>query len=368
MVKRPLFFMILATLFIVSCQREPDILPPITPTPHTAYVHGRFTPPDGKTLFIIGQDVANVEAYAQKVTPAPGGFTEYTSLNKLEGITREIDYGSGPHHLDYLAQAYPHSVIALGLDLTGYLPAITSSQADHKIDLLLTHLAGYGRPVYLRFGYEFDGTWNHYLPDEYTAAWIYFWQKLQASGLENVAMVWQSAASCDGTYLDKPLSTWYPGDEYVDWVGISYFTQSDCNFTPLTQILSFARAHQKPVIIAESTPQRYDIQALTYSLDGHSYTARTAIDIWQEWFVPYFDFIDENADVIRAVAYINARWDDQMMWGPPYTSGYWGDTRIQINADIQQRWQAELNQEMWLRNQEDLFSILNSMHDKDFDS
>lgn len=78
----------------------------------------------------------------------------------------------------------------------------------------------------------------------------------------------------------------------------------------------------------------------SFTEDARSFTERGAreeekIDVasgilfWQAWYMPYFDFIYTNADIIRAAAYINARWDDQAMWGPPYASGYWGNTRIQ---------------------------------------
>ena len=46
--------------------------------------------------------------------------------------------------------------------------------------------------------------------------------------------------------------------------------------------------------------------------------------IWDEWYEPFFEFIHENKDIIRAVAYINTHWQSQPMWGQPYTNGYWG--------------------------------------------
>lgn len=89
-------------------------------------------------------------------------------------------------------------------------------------------------------------------------------------------MVWQSATYCAGTYLDKPTEAWYPGDEFVDWIGFSYFIQQECNLEPINKLRMFAREHNKPVIVAESAPQRYEIGNLTYSLSGKTYEQRTA--------------------------------------------------------------------------------------------
>jgi len=36
--------------------------------------------------------------------------------------------------------------------------------------------------------------------------------------------------------------------------------------------------------------------------------------IWNDWYVPFFDFIHADNDVICAVAYINVDWDSQSMW------------------------------------------------------
>lgn len=319
----------------------------------------KFLPPPGRILFIIGQDNDTIGEYIAAIpSPHPGGVTSYTSLNRLEGLTRRTDYGSGTVFLDQLVGNHPDNVIALGLSLVDYLPAIPSDQADHKIDKLLDLLSSYNRPVFLRFGYEFDGEWNHYEPEEYKNAWIYFRNRIQEKNITNITMIWQSATYCDGTYQGQPIEAWYPGDKYVDWLGLSFFTQADCDLRPLDKLLEFARIHNKLVMVAESAPQRYETGKLTYSILGQDFEPRTAEQIWEEWYSPFFAYIYENADMIRAVAYINTYWDTQSMWGEPYPNGYWGDSRVQINEFIKERWIQELNKETWLMASPELFSTL----------
>lgn len=324
-------------------------VPPVSPTPTALpVIHGPFAPPTGQTLFLLGQDNDTIADYlAALPAPRPGGFTSYTSLQRLEGLETPTEYGAGTMHLNQLANDHPQSVIALGLYLVGYLPAIASGQADANIEKLLDVLNGLDRPVFLRFGYEFDGAWNRYDPHEFVAAWKHFHARMQARSSRNVVLVWQSAAYCGGTFEGHPVSDWYPGDEHVDWIGLSYFAQGDCAYRPLHELLEFARAHDKPVMIAESAPQRYATGALTYSTDGKTFARRTAEQVWDEWYAPYFDFIHANADVIRAVAYVNAHWDSQPMWGPPYSNGYWGDSRVQANDSLTQRWLDELQRGSW---------------------
>lgn len=344
----------------LATQASEKMAPTLSITPETEPIVGKFSPPDGLTLFIAGQDVRSIDAYVENVGPDPAGVTGYSSLERQEGLTLEANYGGGPHHLDYLAQAYPDSGLELGLYLVDFLEPIIDGRADKRIDDFLDHLERYQRPVFLRFGYEFDGPWNLYDPEKYVDAWRYFYDKLQMRGIDHVAMVWQSATHCDGTYGGGPISSWYPGDEYVDWMGLSYFIQEECDFEPIQELLDFAREYEKPVMIAESTPQRYDLRELTFSLDGQNYYARTPGAIWEEWFASYFDLVYSNSDVIQAVTYINARWDDQQMWGSPYYSGYWGDSRVQANEEILQRWKAELSKERWLHADGDLFEVLSN--------
>lgn len=75
--------------------------------------------------------------------------------------------------------------------------------------------------------------------------------------------------------------------------------------------------HAEPVMIAESTPQRYD----TFRRSERTNDARLSEAIWQEWYAHCSEFIYSNTNIIRGVSYINTRWDDQAMWGPPYSVG-----------------------------------------------
>jgi hypothetical protein len=320
---------------------------------------GKFAPPDGKALLIIGQDTISVGDYVATTNIVPAGVTNYTSVSKLEGIWETADYGSGPHNLGYLVQTYPQGVIVVGLSMVDFLAQAGSDRADSNIDMMLEALASYDRPVFVRFGYEFDGAWNHYDPEDYIVAYRHFYDRIQEKDIGNIALVWQSATWCDGTYEDHPVDAWYPGDEYVDWMGLSYFVQvAECAGRPFDELLAFARERGKPVMIAEATPQRYKTGELNFSYDGTDPIPKTAAEIWDEWYAPLLQFIRDNDDVIRALAYINANWDEQPMWAAPYRNGYWGDSRVQANEVIKRRWLAEIEGDYWLNATPDLFALL----------
>ena len=345
----------------MACQATPE---PEAPTPQA--IAGKFTPPAGQTLLILGQDLGAIAGYKAALGLKPGGVTTYTNISETEpsllnGLEAPADWGAGDVNARQNLTDDPQATLAIGLyivDNSGTnLTHLIDGTHDPAIDRLGAVIRAAARPVYLRIGYEFDGPWNHYEPEPYIAAFRYIVDRLRAQGTDNFATVWQSATYPYGTYKDLSFEVWYPGDAYVDWMGTSHFIFDE---TVQNRFLDFARAHNKPVVIAEASPQGYDLDELTHSApnDGQSFEAKTAEEIWAEWFGPFFAFIHENADVIRAVAYINVDWHSQAMWGPGGGNGYWGDSRVQVNDTIRARWLAEIGTPFWLHGTPDLFEKL----------
>jgi len=159
--------------------------------------------------------------------------------------------------------------------------------------------------------------------------------RLRFLGVDNFVSVWQTSAhpssDDDGSrsLIDPSFGNWYPGNDVVDWIGSSYFSSDrHCH----DALLNFARRKRKPVIIAEAAPQGFDLELGTkidiYTNEEMS-GGLTGRDIWHKWFKPFFKYISDNRDVIRAVAYINTPWKTQRMWATG-NNGYWGDSRIQV--------------------------------------
>ncbi len=325
-------------------------------------VEGKFVPSSGK-LLTIGQDVDSINSYNNSVGITPGGVVGYTGIDTLAGFTSNGDWGAGRNNMAELAVNYPDSVLVLGVAMNGQLGAINNGSLDNNINTLIDTLISYNRPIFLRWGYEADGPWNANDPGQYIQAWRKVYNMIQGRGnaSNHIAMVWQVASYCGGTYNGNPFTSWYPGDQYVDWIGLSYFTPQDCNWARVNEVAQFSRDHNKPLFINESTPQRYDIEDLTYSSIGNANEGqpRTATQIWNEWFVNYFTFINSTYDdVVKAVTYINADWDSQPRWGPPYGEGYWGNGEVQDNNLIQNNWVNEVNSSQWLHASSSLFTTL----------
>ena len=314
-------------------------------------IGGKFTLPEGQTLLIIGQDIDSIDNYNRDVGITPGGVTGYTGINDLAGFTAVGDWGAGRNHLSYLADQYPNSAIAIGISFNQQTSQVANGQYNNNIDTLLNTLAGYNRPIFLRWGYEVDGPWNNHNPaGDFVRSWRYVYNRIQELGHgDKIAMVWQTATWCgDGDATD--FMPWWPGNEYVDWTAFSYFTPQDCGWREVDRFMAFARQQNKPVMIAEFAPQTYDIGELAFNRNSVSQE-----QIWNDWYRRAFDYIQNNRDFIRAVAYINADWDSQPRWASG-NEGYWGDTRVQANQFILNNWLNEIQSSSWVNASPNLFS------------
>jgi len=104
------------------------------------------------------------------------------------------------------------------------LARILDGDFDPLIESWAEGLAEWGRPVVIRFAHEMNGYWypwaessNENLPGQYVEAWRYVHDIFTAEGADNVIWVW----SPNLTQPTLPaLAGLYPGDEYVDWLGL----------------------------------------------------------------------------------------------------------------------------------------------------
>ena len=356
------------------------------------FIHGKFAPDDGRLLMFVGQDSDTLTEYFDNVPEDHvEGITLYSRIisneigngptESLAGFVGEANWGGGGVDFEKSLNEAPGAALAVGLFLSDvptckntHTRNLVAGDYDDALDRMIDYFSALApRKVFLRIGFEFDGPWNCYNPETYKAAFRYIHKRIQEKESDNIATVWQSAVwpspmvgdEYSKTYDHREegfLDAWYPGDEYVDWMGISVFYRdlSAWSFEPLDtpqdaqeRFLQFARAHQKPVFVAEAAPQGYRNGALTKSvIQFNDPQPVMAIDIWDGWYDPFFQFIYDNNDVIRAVAYINTQWEVQQMWfckegkvrvAATCGQGNWGDSRVHGNELIKERWLEQVN-------------------------
>ncbi len=343
---------------------SPSPSPTLKPTPTvspTPFVGAKFEPNDGAVLVFVGQDNESVggnasysDGYIENVG-TPAGITHYVyftegatngfgftfDIGTIDGLNSETTWGAGPMCMKCYVDSMELQELVMHMSISMEFNSedrIARGEFDHLIRELVSFLNEYSDfPFLIRIGYEFDGPWNNYDSQNYKAAFIRIVDGLRAENVENFATV--MAAST----MFVSRQTWddyWPGDEYVDWIGYSYFGGF---VSDTADALQLAREKSKPIFIAESAPR------------GSFLDNSDADQVWSSWFVPILNHVEANTDVIKAISYISADWDSQPMW----RGNGWGDTRIHINPLIQQRWNEKMNDMLYINASDNPYRLIN---------
>lgn len=128
-------------------------------------------------------------------------------------------------------------------------------------------------PVYLRFGAEFDIWTDLAQPEEFKEAFRYVSQFFRTRN-SNVAMVWSPNQVSN---WDIEVEDYYPGDEYVDWVGMSSYAQKyfrgDKNQPEEYEIVFKSGINSEPVIAVKDLVEKFgDRKPIMLSESGCGHT------------------------------------------------------------------------------------------------
>jgi beta-mannanase len=142
------------------------------------------------------------------------------------------------------------------------LAAILSGSQNAIIDDFATKAASYGKPFFLRFAHEMNGNWYDWSgaktgqnPQKYIDAWRYVWNRFQAKGATNAIWVWSPNADSVPNEPWNNLNNYYPGDTYVDWVGLDFYGLMWNCTTPeeyINRSNFYTNYDHKPIMVAET--------------------------------------------------------------------------------------------------------------------
>lgn len=100
------------------------------------------------------------------------------------------------------------------------LQAIARGEYDFYIVRWARAAKRWGRPLMIRLGHEMNAKWYPWgelafgnTAEDYVAMWRHVVDIFRREGVSNVIWNWSVAM--------RPISNIYPGDDYVDWVGIT---------------------------------------------------------------------------------------------------------------------------------------------------
>lgn len=309
----------------------------------------KFEPPDGMVYHGVGQSNNGVSEYIialadSTIHPISHNFyydipgTRGDKFNELrQTLAAERQIGRIPHLSIAMTDGkiWTDSVIATG------------SRYDYIIDSIAAICKQFGKRLFVRPGFEFNGWWFPYHPYLYPKAFQKIVERFRTIGAEDsAAFLWSyyPAAPNDFDSVDTQGARWYPGDGYVDWFSLDLFKAGD--FHPDSssfkrgqittkgkseRFLAMARTKNKPVFLSEVSAA--GVNFTSDPIDG--------ANDWNSWFVPFWNFLSLHPE-IKGFNYTNWDWSKYGQWKE------WGDARIEVNAYILNKYREEMHKTKYI--------------------
>jgi hypothetical protein len=213
-------------------------------------------------------------------------------------------------------EPWDYKVRASG-DQTAYrLSEIIGGRYDDYIRSWADGIAALPFPVAIRFAHEMNGFWypwceqsngNH--PGDYVKAWRHVHDIFTKAGAKNVTWLWSPNVTYNGA---APLKRLYPGDSYVDWIGLSgyYGTANRTSYISFNQIFAATLKElktftRKPIVISE-----------TAATDAAGQRVR--------WITQMFSQLPQHADIIGLVWFESDKEIDWRIAGSPTAAAAFG--------------------------------------------
>ncbi|MGX7680576.1 glycoside hydrolase family 26 protein [Jatrophihabitans sp. DSM 45814] len=173
-----------------------------------------------------------------------------------------------------------------------------------------------GLPLVLRFAHEMNGSWYPWSAtshgntrQQFIAAWQHVWNVFQAAGANKyVIWAWTPVRDTPGSGYPS-FGSIYPGDKYVDWVGMSGYSYGSKG--PISYSSTFGYTFgklksltKKPIFVAETSAA----EAITTPSAKGKKTFATKVDYGNKkasWFTQTLDGFADDSQVVGFVMFNN---------------------------------------------------------------
>ncbi len=286
-----------------------------------------FAPSDGLKMYLCDQYgylVQKEEIFSSgEQIPGPSGLIINTSVF-LDISVKFID-GKSVEDLMPFFREHPNllPVLMVNIDKSLYV-RLWTGEFDDRIKRLAEFIQSMDRPIYIAVGVDVNHPVYANEPNDYTKSYRYFVDELCTHEVPTATFIWPLVGMSPG-YQGKDPMEWYPGDQYVNWLGTSMHKITEAHYAVKVQfdkpnfdrLLEIARAQDLPIMVLESSPASV-IKNFGYSGD----------DLWSFWYDPFFDFVEKNTEV-KAISHLFP--DD-----------------IPLDTVILKKWKEQISQDRYL--------------------
>lgn len=215
----------------------------IKPLLHPAHKYLGLEIPDAPV------SIAPAQQFASWVGKKPNMLGEYIGWNT--GLDTQAVKNAWSYGALYFQVWEPFGVT---------MQQIAAGESDDYVMRFAASVRALNLPIALSFGHEMNGDWYPWgtkqtSPADFVAAWRHIHDLFAKAGATNVIWIWDP-----NDVFPVPnvkLQPLYPGDQYVDWIGVTgYWTAAGPHTYSslfLPTLLDIRKFTDKPFIIAETS-------------------------------------------------------------------------------------------------------------------
>ena len=230
----------LAVVGVKVFRPSPGALGPSAPAPTAPIRYLGVHEPDAPKSY------ADIDQFAQNVGRQPNIVSYYSGWGE-------------PFQKAFAQTAFSRGATTIVfMDPTNIsLAKIAAGTYDAYLISFARKVASFGHPVAISFAHEANGFWytwgyHHSRAADFIAAWRHVVTLFRQHGAGNVIWLWvvNSGSSATG-----PVQDWWPGSQYVTWVGIAgYYWLPGETFSYIfgRVVATIRRFSHAPVLIAET--------------------------------------------------------------------------------------------------------------------
>ncbi|RBP94379.1 glycosyl hydrolase family 26 [Cytobacillus firmus] len=229
----------------------------------------------GLTIY-VHKDNVPAEKYEPRSGIYPGGYVlqdefidaSMNTFNKLTGKThasyfKYVGYGK-PFPKDWAEEV----IAAGGFPQVAWEPnnGLDEVKDDEYLRQFAKDAGELNVPILLRYASEMNGTWTFYSghSEQYIEKWKLVHDVMEKEA-PNVMMLWNVF-----TMPEAAIDDFYPGDEYVDYVGVNIYNvfyhndkiEEKSDFEDPLRLLDYVYntySHKKPIVIGEYGATNYTV-------------------------------------------------------------------------------------------------------------
>jgi hypothetical protein len=191
-------------------------------------------------------------------------------------------------------------------DRTFTLQKISDGYFDRELTSWANDAKDFGGALMLEFGTEVNGKWfpwcginNGSNPDLFKKAYIHIIEIFRNSNTNNITWVYHVNYDSEPDEQWNSMSAYYPGDEYIDWIGMSIYGSQGPgdDWTDISEI--FGNAYENLSKISTSKP----LAVLEFGVNEDKRKP--------EWIKNFFGLIkNQKYSRIKGISCWHSRWEN----------------------------------------------------------